>query len=312
MREQATERELFRLLKKQIVETMQGSYPGISTDISAWKGQEISDFQEELASKVSGHISEKWFYTHMKSDGESLPRIDVLNLLSRLAGYQGWDDFKFRNKEKLFFSSPLRKTNRVFLLVPLLVVAVLAILFVVFKVYNTHEYRFCFYDADTREPITDNIIEVSQLLPDESPVNFLCSQDGCLVLKTDEVTITLVVKTPYYQTDTVIRLLDRFKQEEMVRLRPNNYALMIHYFSRMNVKDWQQRRSQLDKMMSDSALIYQVYSTGTVGMELYTKWEFINKLTMPASSLGHIEILDTRCIGDRIMMLRFRQKEEKP
>ncbi len=291
---------------------MQRTYPSISIDITEWRGQEITDFQEELASRVNGQISEKWFYTHMKSDGGSLPRIDVLNLLSRYAGFQGWDDFKYRNRNALSPSSPLRKANRVFIIVPLLVVTVLAILFVVFKLYNTHEYRFCFYDSDTREPITNNIIEVSLLLPDESPVNYLCGQDGCLELKTDLASVTMVVKTPYYHTDTVIRLLDRFKREEMIRLRPNNYALMIHYFSRMNVKDWQQRRNQLNDMISDSALIYQVYGAGTVGMELFTKWEFINKLTMPASSLDQIEILDTKYLNDRIMMLRFRQKEAKP
>ncbi|MFH1936528.1 MAG: hypothetical protein ABIK52_03065 [Bacteroidota bacterium] len=309
---QQQERAFFRLLKQQIVSTMQRSYPAINPDISEWKGQEITNFQEELASRVNGHISEKWFYTHMKSNSGSLPRIDVLNLLSRFCGYTGWDDFCHRNSSRVPADTRLRRANRVFILVPLLVIAILAILYVVFKIYNTREYRICFYDADTREPITNNIIEVSLLLPDESPVNFLCGPDGCLVLKTDETHVTLVVKTPYYQTDTVIRVLDRYKREEMVRLRPNNYALMIHYFSRMNVKDWQQRRNQLDRMISDSALIYQVFNAGTVGMELYTKWEFINKLTMPASSLKHIEILDTKYSNGRIMMLRFRQKEDKP
>jgi len=309
---QQQERDLFRLLKKQIVVAMQRSYPAVSPDITEWKGQEIIDFQEELSSRVNGHISEKWFYTHMKSDSGSLPRIDVLNLLSRYAGYTGWDDFRHQTGSQASSVSTLRKANHLFILVPLLVIAVLAILFVVFKIYNTREYRFCFYDADTREPISNNIIEVSLLLPDESPVNFLCGPDGCLVLKTDQASVTLVVKTPYYQTDTVIRILNKFKQEEMVRLRPNNYALMIHYFSRMNIKDWKQRRNQLDRMISDSALIYQVYNTGTVGMELYTKGEFINKLTMPASSLRHIEILGTRFRGGKISLLRFRQKEEMP
>ena len=309
---QQHERVLFRLLKTQIVVTMQRSYPAVSPNIVEWRGQEITDFQEELASKVNGHISEKWFYTHMKSESGSLPRIDVLNLLSQYAGYTGWDDFRYQNRSHTSTTSPLRKTNRVFIVVPLLVIAVLAILYFAFKIYNTQEYRFCFYDADTREPITNNIIEVSLLLPNESPVNFLCGADGCLVLETDEVSVTFVVKTPYYQTDTVVRLLDKFKQEEMVRLRPNSYALMIHYFSRMNVKDWQQRRNQLDGMISDSALIYQVYYTGTIGMELYTKREFINKLTMPATSLKDIEILNTRFSDGRISLLRFRQKEEKP
>lgn len=308
---QQHERVLFRLLKKQIVVTMQRSYPAVSPNIMEWRGQEITDFQEELASKVNGHISEKWFYTHMKSESGSLPRIDVLNLLSQYAGYTGWDDFMYQNRSQVSSVSPIRKTNRVFIVVPLLVITVLAILYLAFKIYNIQEYRFCFYDADTREPISNNIIEVSMLLTDESPVNFLCDPDGCLVLKTDQATVTLVVKTPYYQTDTVIRLLDKFKRDEMIRLRPNNYALMIHYFSRMNVKDWQQRRNQLDRMISDSALIFQVYKTEYVGMELYTKREFINKLTMPASSLKHIEILDTKhSPDDQIILLRFRQKEE--
>lgn len=312
MPERPSERDLFRILKKQIAATMQRTYPGISESVSEWKGKEIADFQEELTATVNGNLSEKWFYTHMKAENSTLPRIDVLNLLSRYAGYQGWDDFRFQNSAGVPSRDHHKKANRIFILVPVLVILIMAILYFVFQLYNTHAYRFCFYDADTREPVTHNIIEVSLLLPNESPVHFLCGPDGCLDLKTDQASVTLVIKTPYYETDTVVRVLDRFKKEEMVRLRPNNYALMIHYFSRMNVKDWQQRRNQLDNMISDSALIYQVYKSGNMGMELYTKWEFINKLTMPASSLNLIEILDTKYMDDRIVMLRFRQKEEKP
>jgi hypothetical protein len=59
----------FNLLKKKIVETMHQSFPGISSSISEWKGQDIVNLQEELLQKVNAHISEKWFYTHMKADG---------------------------------------------------------------------------------------------------------------------------------------------------------------------------------------------------------------------------------------------------
>jgi len=83
----------FELLKQKIVATMQQSYPGINPSISDWKGQEITDFQEELLIKVNAHISEKWFYNHIKSENRSLPRIDVLNLLSKYAGYANWNDF---------------------------------------------------------------------------------------------------------------------------------------------------------------------------------------------------------------------------
>ncbi len=84
--------------------------------------------------------------------------------------------------------------------------------------------------------------------------------------------------------------------------------MMIQYFSTMNVKDWQKRRDQLNLMIADSAMIYQVYEEA-VGVELYNKWEFINKLTLPSTGLKDIEILDTQYQGDKITLIRFKQKE---
>ena len=52
---------------------MQQSYPGINPVISEWKGQEITDFQEELLNKANAHISEKWFYNHIKKKMKHYP-----------------------------------------------------------------------------------------------------------------------------------------------------------------------------------------------------------------------------------------------
>ena len=46
-------------------------------------------------------------------------------------------------------------------------------------------------------------------------------------------------------------------------------------------------------------------------MEMYNKQEFINKLTMPLRSLRQIDVLDIRYVGDRIQVLRFKQKEDE-
>jgi hypothetical protein len=43
---------------------------------------------------------------------------------------------------------------------------------------------------------------------------------------------------------------------------------------------------------------------------MFTKSEFIDKLTVPSHSLKHIEILDTRMIGERIVVLRFKTSEK--
>jgi len=301
--------QAFNLLKQKIAEQMRETYPGINPAISEWKGQEISDFQEELLQKVNAHISEKWFYSHVKSGKDTLPRIDILNLLSKYAGYANWDDFRFKNTNRENTADPLKKANRYFIYVPLLVLGILGIMFFLFKIASTKDYKFRFYDADTREPVANNIIEVNVLLEGESPVSYLCGPDGSFILKTDKINVQFVVKSPYYLIDTITRILDKFHREEIVQLRPNNYAMMIQYFSTMNVKDWQKRRDQLNLMIADSAMIFQVFDREAVGVDLYNKWEFINKLTLPSTGLKDIEILDTHYQGDKITLIRFKQKE---
>ena len=84
---------LFDELKKEVAEVYRKTYPSCQLAIEDWKGQDITNFQEELIANVKGRISEKWFYTHIKSKCEKLPRIDMLNMLSQYAGYQDWRDF---------------------------------------------------------------------------------------------------------------------------------------------------------------------------------------------------------------------------
>jgi hypothetical protein len=119
------------------------------------------------------------------------------------------------------------------------------------------------------------------------------------------------VQTPYYQTDTIQRVLDKFSLDEEIKLHANNYALMIHYFSTMNVTDWQKRKIQLDRMIEDGAVIYQVMDKEAVGMEIFNKEEFINLVTMPAASLKNIEVLESRLKGEKISLLRFRINRSK-
>jgi uncharacterized protein involved in tolerance to divalent cations len=304
------------VLKQKIVAVLQQSFPGINSSIMDWKGQEITDFQEDLRIKVNAHISEKWFYTHMKSSHHSLPRIDMLNLLSKYAGYANWDDFVFKNSDvisnKPSAVSTQKSANRFFLMIPLLVLVIVALLYGLFKMFNTREYRFCFNDADTREPITNSQIEVTLLLEGETPVHNLTGPDGCFLLKTDKSLISMVVKAPYYRTDTIRRMVRKLNRNEMVMLHADDYSLMIHYFSMMKVDDWAKRRSRLEAMIDDGAMICQVFNDKEVtGMALYNKQEFIDKMTMPAGSLKNIEILSSQMRENKIMVLRFRINEKK-
>lgn len=297
----------FEELKKKIVAMMQQSYPGINPDISEWKGQEITDLQEELLGKVNAHISEKWFYTHMKSTHTSLPRIDVLNLLSRYAGYANWDEFVFAHQTGLPVKTLPKSANRYFYLIPALALSIVLVFYALFTLFNTREYRFHFYDADTREPILNMKISVRLILKGESPVDLLCDSMGSFLLKTDKSMIRFVISSPYYRTDTITRMMKKLDRDEIVNLHANDYALMIHYFSQTKITDWEKRRNKLESMLVDTALICQlVGEKGAAGMELFTKEEFIDKLTIPTGSLKDLEILDTRYRNNRISVLKFR------
>lgn len=288
------------------------SYPGINPDISVWKGQEITDFQEELLVKVNGRLSEKWFYTHIKASNPSLPRIDVLNMLSKFTGYGNWDDFRFKNADKTGLPAKTGKPNSVFIVIPLLLLVVTVVLFFIYRMIDTQNYRFTFVDADSGDPVLNGNIQVDLFLKGESPMSYTCDKEGSFVMRTDQNKIRMVVRSPYYLTDTVERILKKLNRTEQIRLQVDPYALMIHYFSQTDIKAWQKRRGLLDKMFSENAMICQVPDPkGGTGMELYNKKEFIDKLTMPVSSLRQIEVLDTRYDSGQIVILRFKVNTSK-
>lgn len=300
---------IYERLRKEIANVMKKSYPGVNSDVSEWKGQTITDFQEDLLQRVNGRISEKWFYTHMKSTDHTLPRIDVLNMLSQYAGYRNWDEFRHRNLATTNLSDTLAKSNRVFIFLPLIILSVVAVLFTFYKIINTQNYRFTFIDADTGEPILNTRIQAELLLNNETPVSYLSDSKGNIIIRTDQSKIRLAVNAPCYLEDTIIRIVKKFNRNEQIRLKSDPYSLMIQYFSQTDVESWQNRREQLDRMISDNAMIFRLSDRKEgSGMELYNKQEFIDKLTMPAASLRQIEIISSRFEKNQIAILRFRNK----
>jgi hypothetical protein len=291
---------------------MKVSFPGINPEISEWKGQEIIDFQEDLLLKVNGRLSEKWFYSHFKTNSESLPRIDVLNLLSQYAGYKNWDDFRYKFTDKIPDPVKPENTNSVFIRIPLILLSTIILLIILFKIINTQTYKFSFIDSDTGEPITNTKIQAELFLQGESPESFVSDSSGNITIRTSQSTIKMAVKAACYLPDTIIRTVKKFNREEKVRLKVDDYASMIQYFSRTDLKSWQKRREQLDKIIGDEAMIYQLPDLKMhTGMELYNKQEFIDLLTMPSSSLSMLEILESKYDHGQIVILKYKINRKK-
>ncbi|MCK5774583.1 MAG: hypothetical protein KAH25_00315 [Bacteroidales bacterium] len=302
-------KKYFGLLKQDIVSVMQESFPGINLSISHWKGQEITDFQEDLLIRVNAHISEKWFYNHIKTENDSLPRIDILNILSKYVGFANWADFVFHKAGKIEAVREIPQANRMFVIIPIAVVLIMIIMYFLFHIVNIQEreYNVKFYDTYTKEIIVSARNEIVVLSDNESPIQYLSDSTGIIIFKTNAKVVEMVVSSPYYISDTISRMMKSFNRDQKIGMKANDYALILHYFSEMNVEDWQSRKAYLSKIIDDDAIIYQVLSDkNKFGMALYNKMEFIDKLTMPSGSLKNIEILETQFKKDKIALLRFR------
>ncbi len=284
---------------------MQQTNAGIARNMADWKGQEIIDFQDDLQRKVNAYFSEKWFYNHFKNDNQKLPRIDLLNILSQYTGYTDWSAFKYKNRDKITLIIEQKGSNSIFYLLPGIALMVFIVAFVLIKAGSMVTYTFCFVDQDTKEPVKNTNLEVTLLFDNESPLRQECTPDGCFTYKTGDRQIKFVVKAPYFYTDTITRILNKAERNEEIPLKVNDYALMIYYFFHSKVDDWKNRREQLDRVIADSAYICQVFPHGMKGMELYNKKEFIDLLTIPASSLQQIEITEILYTNEKITTIRF-------
>lgn len=302
-------RAFFYLLKEEVAKTYRSKNPFLTKNIHDWTGNEIRNFQDDLSNELNERVSERWFYTHLKpTENEKLPRIDMLNILSRYAGYEGWDDFRAKNEEKVGVEkeeSAEKKVKKWWWIIAVLIITIGATLALMTS-HSPSRYTFCFADNDTGVPLTDTIVEVTVLSEQESP-QVLKSENGCFEIKTENELLRFLVKAPYYKTDTIVRTLSAEDTKETIKLRKDDYALMILLFATSDIQDWEKRRAQLDNMIDDDAVIFQINNDNT-GMEMYNKMDFIDKLTTPLRSLGDIEIIETTYLEDKIINLRFIQK----
>lgn len=311
----------FQHLKTKLQITLQASYPHFKRDIHEWKAQEITALQDALHQKVKGYISEKWFYTHLKpTQNEKLPRIDMLDMLSQYIGYTGWQDFVFQQNlspnpliADIDNIPPIKKSTKPFLprfniYMGLALIFLLGVGLWAMNQKNIFQAEFCFQDADTEKPITQDI-DIWILKQGESPQLQKIDKKGCAKLKASIKTLTFVVKSPYYKTDTITRTLTQGQASELIKLKRDDYALLIQLIAKHGTteKEKEQRRKQLDKMFDHEAQIFQIDEEG-LGIELYSKEEFTTKLALPISSLKNIQIIETQYQKGKIILLRFLQK----
>ena len=176
----------------------------------------------------------------------------------------------------------------------------------------SRKYYYSFIDADRNSKINAEL-QVQILKDNESPIIYVAKPNEPFVYTTKSKTLTMVVSSPYYRTDTIQRNLESAPEAENIELKPNDYALMLFYYSK-SLKDLKRKRENLNNLISDNVLIYQVYDNEKYGVETMDKQRYINLVTIPSTSLEKLEVIDTRTNKDgKIDMIKFKiAKDEIP
>lgn len=172
------------------------------------------------------------------------------------------------------------------------------------------KYYYSFIDADRNSKINAEL-QVQILKNNESPILYTAKPNEPFVYTTKSKMLTMVVSSPYYRTDTIKRNLETAPEAENIELKPNDYAIMLYYYSK-SLKDLKSKRERLNYIISDNALIYQVYDSDDYGMETMDKQRYISLVTLPTTSLENLEVIDTSTNKEgKINMIKFRIKNDE-
>ena len=334
--------ESFERLKKEIqIEYLKNHSPS-EEDISQWKGIDIVYFQEDLRKKVKGSISEKTFYTYFKSTNiDKLPRIDMLNMFSAYIGYRSWYEFKksFSEETEVDTFAELEieekeeenaialldtkttenqpKEKKVFSNIKAyiwVITSVVLALFIIVLLYSDSlfkkSYQFCFTDAD-RGTAIQSTINIKVIKENESPILYKVNSGECFYINTKDKTLRMEVSTPLYEKIEIFRNLEDAPEVEHIALKPDDYALMLYYYStkdtdNSSLEHIKNRQQKLNHLISDNALIYQIFDNEIYGVETLSKQKYIGLVTTPTQSLRNLKVLDTKIENGKIIAIKFK------
>lgn len=209
-----------------------------------------------------------------------------------------------------------------------ILLGLITLLVVVFSIDKYYEYRntfkFCFYDAD-RSSLIKSKLEIIIQKNGVSPEYYTVS-NGCFTYRSSTDTLKMTISSPMYKKESfVVGLKEiRDKGEENNRnfkLRPDDYAIMLYYYSTgLNDADEnkksqliKQRKEELNKLIADDALIYQVYDNEIFGVEVLDKKKYIDFMTTPTTSLKNYILINSQINKNKkIDLIKFKiQKNEK-
>ena len=176
-------------------------------------------------------------------------------------------------------------------------------------------YKYCFTDADRGVGVI-NTLEIKVIKENESPILYKIKPGECFYYSTKDKNLKMQISAPFYEYMEVNRSLENAPDEEMIELKPDDYKMAAYYFSIKDVtgapKEEQltlikQKRNQLENLISNNAVIYQVYDNNTYGIERLDKQKYITLVTTPTTSLKNLSVIEMKKDNKgKIISIKFK------
>lgn len=171
-------------------------------------------------------------------------------------------------------------------------------------------YKYCFTDADRGVGVI-NTLEIKVIKENESPILYKIKPGECFYYSTKDKILKMQISSPFYEYLEVNRSLENAPDEETIELKPDDYKMAAYYFSIKDAKgdpeELKRKRNQLESLISNSAIIYQIYDNNIYGIERLDKQKYITLVTTPTTSLKNLSVIEMKKDNNgKIVSIKFK------
>ncbi|MEC4048327.1 hypothetical protein OX284_002715 [Flavobacterium sp. SUN046] len=300
-----TELQQFEALKAKVLLKYQEHFPFFQGNWKSFSSQDIQNLIALIEEHCKQSISEKWIYTHLKPEAvNKLPRKDMLNILAQFVGYSAWDEWVFEHQEKVIVSEVKAKSKFKWSYLIIGAVVFLGILLII-KMNSKGPQAVQFNNEFTKEKITNDEVKIVQVI--DSVKEEVAVVGGKAAIK--EGSSKLIIKSPFYKTKTIQLTAGATPTVlQQIELTPDDYPMMLKAFMLSDIKDWQVRKEQLNKILSNNLEVV-VMLKDNLGAEYFDKKEFAQQLIIPTPSVRKMKIIAIEKDADqKIKFIRITQE----
>lgn len=269
------------------------------TDENLEQSELISDENEQISieNKIETPSIEKVVLQNNDNDYQSVTSKDTTSLRSKISNK------KKRKHFKDYFYAGITA-------ILALVVGYLGFGDAIFG--KTYTYNFT--DGDRNAPI-QNTLEIKVLKENESPLFYRIKPKEQFYYPTKDDILKMEISSPFYENLTIIRNLKNAPDTETIELKPDDYKMAVYHFSkkdmRKSAEEIKLKRRQLEKLIAQNAIIYQVFDSDIYGVETLDRQKYINLLTIPSTSLKNLNIIEMTRDKGQIVTIKFKIDNEK-